>query len=85
MKQRAKGVITFGTHGDLIANALSGASYVVRMPDLASAFDTATSVASAGDVVLFSPGCASYDQFQDFEDRGRRFKALVATWIGGAT
>jgi UDP-N-acetylmuramoylalanine--D-glutamate ligase len=29
-------------------------------------------------VLLLSPACASFDQFQDFEDRGRRFKALVA-------
>jgi len=33
--------------------------------------------ASAGDIALFSPACASFDQFRDFEDRGRKFKALV--------
>lgn len=33
--------------------------------------------ASSGDVVLLSPACASFDMFQDFEDRGRQFKDIV--------
>jgi UDP-N-acetylmuramoylalanine--D-glutamate ligase len=31
-------------------------------------------------VVLFSPGCASFDAFRDFEDRGEKFKAVVNGW-----
>lgn len=85
VKGRVKRVVTFGTHKDLIGDALQSATDVVREPDLAAAFARAMEVATSGDVVLFSPGCASYDQFQNFEDRGRRFKALVTGWIGGAS
>ena len=51
---------------------------VTRAGSLADAVDRAFEVARAGGAtVLFSPGCASFDMFRDFEDRGRRFKAEV--------
>jgi UDP-N-acetylmuramoylalanine--D-glutamate ligase len=39
----------------------------------------ASRAAVPGDVVLLSPACASFDMFDDFEDRGRQFKELVAS------
>ena len=61
-----------------IAAALevAGISYVVS-GDLRSAVTVAASNATAGDVVLLSPACASFDQFDDFEARGDSFRRLV--------
>ncbi len=49
----------------------------VHAHDLETAVATAAGDATAGDVVLLSPACASFDQFRDFEDRGDRFREIV--------
>jgi UDP-N-acetylmuramoylalanine--D-glutamate ligase len=68
-----------GEAADEIAEALAGAG--VRFADsgtLEQAVADAFADAEPGEVVLLSPACASYDQFRDFEERGERFRDLVA-------
>jgi UDP-N-acetylmuramoylalanine--D-glutamate ligase len=61
-----------------IADALAaeGVDHV-ELGDLASALEQASADACEGEVVLLAPACASFDQFNDFEHRGARFRALV--------
>jgi UDP-N-acetylmuramoylalanine--D-glutamate ligase len=49
----------------------------VRAANLDEAVELGASLARPGGVVLLSPAYKSFDMFEDFEDRGRRFKALV--------
>jgi len=51
---------------------------VVRAQSLQDAVAQASIAARPGEVVLLSPACASFDAFEDYEHRGRRFKELVA-------
>ena len=48
-----------------------------RCGDLEHALSASSRAARAGEVVLLSPACASFDQFSDFEARGERFRQLV--------
>lgn len=48
---------------------------------MADAFQAAVRNAKAGEVVMLAPGCASMDQFRDFEDRGNVFRAIAKEWL----
>jgi len=74
---RVKGVLTIGDDAEALARAYAGAVDVHVCGTLARAVEKARALAGAGDTVLLSPACASFDQFKNFEDRGESFKRLV--------
>jgi UDP-N-acetylmuramoylalanine--D-glutamate ligase len=62
----------------MIADELEAAGLAPRrVGSLEEAVALAATLASPGDAVLLSPGCASFDAFDNFEHRGRVFRALV--------
>ncbi len=71
-------LIAIGDTGPRLAAAFAGSTEVHVVADLACAVDLAANIARPGDTVLLSPGCASFDQYPDFEARGEHFRALVA-------
>lgn len=75
---RGKGIFAFGEAGPRIFDQLSGKIPATLNPDLGSAFRDAVSMAEPGDVVLLSPGCASFDQYEGYAQRGDHFKKLAA-------
>jgi UDP-N-acetylmuramoylalanine--D-glutamate ligase len=77
---RVRAVYLVGEAADELAAALSAAGRPYeRVGTIAGAVDAAARNARPGDVVLLSPACASYDQYENFEQRGDDFRRLVET------
>ena len=75
---RVRHGVLIGEDGGKIAAALASAGIDVTAADtMASAIQAARVAARAGDVVLLSPACASFDMFDNYEHRGEVFKKLV--------
>jgi UDP-N-acetylmuramoylalanine--D-glutamate ligase len=75
-RQRAKALVVIGEAADTIAQTASGVA-TVRADSMIDAVQKARELAADGDVVLLSPGCASFDMFRSAEDRGEQFIAAV--------
>ena len=72
-----KKIIAYGQAGEKISRALRDAVKLEQVPSLKDAVEICHLNADAGDIVLLSPGCASFDQFTNFEERGDVFKSIV--------
>ncbi len=70
-------VVCYGQTGPRISAALGDRVPTTRCETLAQALEHARALAATKGVVVLSPACASYDQFQHYEDRGWQFKAMV--------
>jgi len=78
LQQRVKRVYTIGAAAEKIESQIKGVE-VDHSETLETALRRASAIAAAGDVVLLAPACASFDQFQNYEHRGRVFKEVVHT------
>ncbi len=77
VQKYVKTVILYGQDKQLIAEALEGSAPIVVADDLQTAVEGAAEQAKAGDVVILSPACASFDMFRNFEHRGEVFMEIV--------
>lgn len=87
LSARARAVVLIGRDADLIEAALERALPVIHAIDMHDAVARARHLAQAGDAVLLSPGCASFDMFKNYEHRGEVFVAAVDEQLsrGGAS
>jgi UDP-N-acetylmuramoylalanine--D-glutamate ligase len=77
IKRQVKGVVVIGEATQNIVQALKGIKPVISAASLTEAVSQAVTFAVDGDVVLFSPACASFDMFQNYHHRGLEFKRIV--------
>ena len=77
LRSKAHGALLIGAAAGKIEAQLNGAVPFVRCGTIAAAVAKAWVRARSGDTVLLAPACASFDQFENFEHRGREFKRLV--------
>jgi UDP-N-acetylmuramoylalanine--D-glutamate ligase len=85
MLHKTRAIVLFGEAADLVSPVINKVRHEIKgtqtevqaCPTLAEAVQVAAEVAKPGDVVLLSPGCASYDAFRNFMERGQHFRELV--------
>ena len=77
IKERVREVLLIGAAAPVITQHLAGQAELVQAGDLATAVHEAFARSRPGDTVLLAPACSSFDQFTDYEERGRVFKELV--------
>jgi UDP-N-acetylmuramoylalanine--D-glutamate ligase len=77
LKERVKAVYTVGSAAEKIEHQLHGVVKMVSAQTIEKAVAAAAKASAPGDVVLLSPACSSFDQFENYEHRGRVFRQTV--------
>jgi UDP-N-acetylmuramoylalanine--D-glutamate ligase len=77
LKERVRTVYTIGAAAGKIEQQIAGATEIVPCETLERAVDESATRAQSGETVLLAPACASFDQFENYEHRGRCFKQFV--------
>jgi len=84
-RARVRVAVLIGEAAAQLEAGLRGGPDVHREANIEDAVRRAGALARAGDVVLLAPGCSSHDQFANFEERGRRFRAAARALTGEET
>ncbi len=78
VREKVKGIICLGVDNKKLADKFEGlVDMFVETTSMSEAVKIANKMAERGDTVLLSPACASFDLFENYEDRGRQFKQAV--------
>jgi UDP-N-acetylmuramoylalanine--D-glutamate ligase len=77
IRRGVKEMVLFGEAREKINGIIGGVVKTTLAPTMKEAMEKAYDSASPGDVVLLSPGCASFDEFKDYKERGNRFQEWV--------
>jgi UDP-N-acetylmuramoylalanine--D-glutamate ligase len=81
LRERVQAVYTIGSAAEKIERELAGVVKIVSSETLEQAVASAAEAARAGDVVLLAPACSSFDQFDNYEHRGRVFRDAVEALV----
>jgi UDP-N-acetylmuramoylalanine--D-glutamate ligase len=77
IKSKVKELVLFGEARNKIHNLIGSVVKTSKTITLKEAIELAHRHSSPGDVILLSPGCASFDEFSNYKERGRFFKDVV--------
>ena len=81
LKKNTKKIFVYGADREKISNEIEELNPIV-LESMALAVKEALNYSTKNDLILFSPGCSSFDEFQNYEERGSKFKELINKHVG---